>query len=691
MSEPRGGSSQGQRALALWARVQRGRGWALLVGLIVLAAVLRLWSLAVIPPGLYHDEAFNGLDALSVLDGNRPIYFAANNGREPFFIYGIALSVALLGRSPGAIRVVAALLGTLTVPAVYLMAREMSGRRPALLAATLTATTVWPLALSRVGLRAVSLPLVIALALWLLWRGRRTGQRRQFILAGLCFGAASYTYLAARFTFIALLGFGIIYYFFKLDFNLNSEGRAVTIRRTDALLFLLAAVLVLLPLLTYGIEHWDVFVGRAGQVSIFNPTINKGDFWGTLLRHTGRALGMFFIQGDFIPRHNVPLRPVFDPLMGVAFILGLARTIREWRRPDRALALVWLAVMILPTIIAEDAPHFLRAVGLQPVIFLLPALGLEAAWRWLEKLTPRALAGGLVALVMLISLGLTVRDYFFRYGGDPELRYSFETAATEMAVEIDRFLGIGWQGEGLAAKAGALHSKRRVYLDERLWRDWPSVRFLAPESPALHRLREGLPAEALGSEGPVLLVLWPHDESYRAWLNRLAPNREIRVGEGSLERGDLEETAYPLYVTMQASPAEKPTALARLEGGLELIDYQLETVDGHQLHVTLRWRATEPAATDYIAFVQLLQDGQLAAQSKDAPPGTRYLPTRWWRPGDVIVNEHYLELDEPYEGDKAGQQMITGLYEWPSQSRLSVLDENGQPQGDYILLDPSAN
>ena len=33
------------------------------------AAVLRFWQLDQVPPGLYRDEAFNGLDALKVLAG----------------------------------------------------------------------------------------------------------------------------------------------------------------------------------------------------------------------------------------------------------------------------------------------------------------------------------------------------------------------------------------------------------------------------------------------------------------------------------------------------------------------------------------------------------------------------------------------------------------------------------------------
>ena len=41
---------------------------ALLVVLLV-AAGLRFWQLGQLPPGLYHDEAYNGLDALSLLQG----------------------------------------------------------------------------------------------------------------------------------------------------------------------------------------------------------------------------------------------------------------------------------------------------------------------------------------------------------------------------------------------------------------------------------------------------------------------------------------------------------------------------------------------------------------------------------------------------------------------------------------------
>jgi len=48
--------------------------WVPLLAVIAVAAALRFWALGYIPPGLYHDEAFNGLDALGVLEGERPVF-----------------------------------------------------------------------------------------------------------------------------------------------------------------------------------------------------------------------------------------------------------------------------------------------------------------------------------------------------------------------------------------------------------------------------------------------------------------------------------------------------------------------------------------------------------------------------------------------------------------------------------------
>jgi 4-amino-4-deoxy-L-arabinose transferase-like glycosyltransferase len=181
--------------------------WVMLVT--CLGAALRLAAIGSVPVGLYQDEAYNGLDALRVLSGTHPLYFAANNGREPLFIYLASASIAGLGRTVAAVRLPAALLGTLTIPAIAALGSVLFNRRVGLLAATLVAITFWPLHLSRIAFRAVGLPLFIALALAAGWHGARRGNRGWILAGGVLYGLGFYTYLPIYFTPLILALFAI--------------------------------------------------------------------------------------------------------------------------------------------------------------------------------------------------------------------------------------------------------------------------------------------------------------------------------------------------------------------------------------------------------------------------------------------------------------------------------------------------
>jgi 4-amino-4-deoxy-L-arabinose transferase-like glycosyltransferase len=662
---------------------------------IAVAAALRFWALGSLPPGLYHDEAFNGLDALGVLEGERPVFFEANNGREPLFIYLAALSVPLLGRSPGAIRMVAALLGTLTIPATYLMAKAMFNRRIGLLAAAIMGLTLWHVNLSRIGFRAVSMPLLVALALWQLWLGLKDGNRRHFLAGGLLYGLTFYTYLAARFTVVALAAFCLY-----LVAGWKSEVRGWRLEVggwiRGALTFALAALVALAPLMAYVATHWDAFLHRIGQVSVFNPTINGGDFWGTLLRHVGNTLLMFTNRGDFIPRHNVPLRPVFDPVLSAVFLLGLILCLRRFRqRAEHAFVLIWLAVMLLPTILAEGAPHFLRSVGILPVAFVVPAIGLDFLWRFLESRTTTLVAAGAVALALIFGLGDTTIDYFGDHAASQDLSYNFESAAVDLATQANRFLGTGWDGTRLGARQNPPSPERHLYIADRLWRDWASVRFLVSPSPNLTILPESAKLLQISSdlglssgrrtETEVMLILWPYEE-YNQYLTLLPTGSIIAAQEGALERGDLEKKARLLYITFTATPATVPSgeSEARFEKGLTLVGHRLTVVSPQELRLSLLWRAEAEIEADYTIFVHLTRDDAILDQDDSFPAGG-YYPTSLWRAGDIVDDEHSLALPEPY--DPAKHKLIVGVYQLETLDRLHVLDEAGKPVNDHLILD----
>ena len=181
--------------------------------------------------------------------------------------------------------------------------------------------------------------------------------------------------------------------------------------------FVVGTFVALIPLALFYLQNPDLLLGRTGQVSILNPAINGGDLWGTLWRQTGQALGLFIWRGDTILRHNPAGRPLFDWLMAGPFVLGVVWCLRHWRQPAAATVLLWSSLMLGVTILAEDTPHFLRAVGILPAAVFLPALGLAWLLKWPRL--PKMLGSGLVALLVAGSLLLTVRDYV-NYSQQPD-------------------------------------------------------------------------------------------------------------------------------------------------------------------------------------------------------------------------------------------------------------------------------
>ena len=275
------------------------------IAVLSVAAFLRLYDLATIPGGLLTDEAFNGLDALRIIDGDRPIFLVENNGREPLFIYLQAISIAFLGQSALSLRVVSAILGIMTVVVSYFLAKRMFGFRVALLATGWLAISLWHVIFSRIAWRTISLPLIVALGIYCLWRGleevktqARVGSASPilsprsalwFALGGVMIGLSLYTYSIARFAPFVVVGLAL--YLALLHRNL------FPIAFPGFLLALTLTILVFLPQGLFFAHHPDSFVERAREVTIVNPDLHGGNPGQAILNSAFRTLGMFFIKG----------------------------------------------------------------------------------------------------------------------------------------------------------------------------------------------------------------------------------------------------------------------------------------------------------------------------------------------------------------------------------------------------------
>ncbi|MGH2538299.1 MAG: hypothetical protein ACRDHL_12960, partial [Candidatus Promineifilaceae bacterium] len=326
-----------------------------------------------------------------------------------------------------------------------------------------------------------------------------------------------------------------------------------------------------------------------------------------------------------------------------------------------AVLLLWLAVMLGPTVLAEDTPHFLRAVGVLPAAVILPAVGLSQLWSW--NTLPSRLGPALVVGLLVASGANMTRLYFAEYARRPQTSYWFEGAARDLAREIN------------AAPAEA-----NVWVDRRYLDDWPAVRFLAQPEQLVNTYRPPDLAPA-AIRYPARLYAWPYAE-LEGVLRGVQTPASVTAGPGSLAQGDREPVPYPLYnwYAIEA-PAEAP-ALANFDNILQLRREQAAWLDEHTLQVDLAWSAGGPLERPLVAFVHVLCAGQLLGQS-DHPPAEGAWPLSLWPPGLILQDRHQVKLPAAPAGQPAVE---VGLYSADDQARLSLLDASGKPAGDSLRL-----
>ena len=124
---------------------------------------------------------------------------------------------------------------------------------------------------------------------------------------------------------------------------------------------------------------------------------------------------------------------------------------------------------------------------------------------------------------------------------------------------------------------------------------------------------------------------------------------------------------------------------------ISLIGYHLPITNykpGDTLKLTLFWNARSTLRVDkpYTVFVHLLdKDGKVVAQ-KDSQPVNGARPTTGWVAGEYIADDYELPIAANLA--PGAYRIEIGWYDAkdPAFARLQVLDDNGVPIGDQIIL-----
>ena len=666
-------------------RTDTARRWGrimLLAAITALAATLRLSRIESLPPADGYDAAYYGVDALQLLRGETPQVMYPPN-REPLFSYLVAGAFLLFGPSTAAIHLTSALIGILTIPLVHVAADALFNEEEDLLqqwggpvAALVMAISYWHLNWSRLGVRAILVPLFAAATIAFLWRGLSTGNLGHFILCGISLGLSMYTYQAAR-----LLPALVV-----ISFAASAwKHGAITTRDWQGLaMVVVVSLLVFAPLGIHFTTHPGSFSRRIEEAMVVETgeaTLHNLQAVVDQARETWLA---FSFVGDTTPYSTVPGRPSLNPFLSALFFLGIGISLLEIRRPSRALLVSWLILMTIPASLAGKGPTAKRAIGTLPAVAMLIAVGAIRPWFYVRRRLagrPEERTRWLRAAGIVILLGgfaytgiRTYRGYFIVWASNPDLPSHFEAHISSIGEYI-----------------GDLPDEQTVYLSPELPRH-PSIRFHS-------ELREDIRgyngrvcfATPIQTQSETTYVIVPSKEaSSLDLLTTYFP--EGKMVQHSLSRGHTPFVSY--HISAGARPGVEPLYPLRAtwDNSIQLLGYDLGQDAyraGETILVTLSYLDLEPMAKRYTVFVHLIgpvnpTTGQPLWGQNDSEPCHGFYPTTSWHEEEILIDR----IEVPIQDDTppGTYRLGTGFYDVWTGQRLPVESDVACSESGVLIL-----
>ncbi|MEE8389903.1 MAG: glycosyltransferase family 39 protein [Anaerolineae bacterium] len=677
--------------------------WSLVILLLLLAWGLRLCYLETVPPGWRDDELIN-IHALSgeLLAGRFPLYYTGASGHEPLYHHLHAGVHAVLGFNVLSGHLLSVTFGTLSITLTYTLTRRLFGHATAVIASLALTTSFWSLMYSRTAIRHISLPPFALAAFYLFWRAmsQKPGFRKQsdvsgatktWSLMGLVVGLSLYTYPAARLLPVLPVLLAVYLALFHRE-RFRRCWRGI-------LLSLVIAGALAVPLgIAIAQGRSDAAAqgigadARLAELAVPLRELQVGNL-RPLLDYTWTTLQMFHATGDSEWLYNIPNRPVFNLLGGVLLWAGVALCIYRWRRPRYFFLLLWLGIGLLPAFVSTPPASLSHTILAQPVAYILPALPIIKARRWLKSRFPNSKVRRFSLFIVHCSLFIflttntvrDLRDYFITWPQRGMVRFLYRTDYRDAA----RYLKAHPEITDVAISSNLMGPWNRLALEVDTRRDDVTVRLFDPER-ALVWVEPSAPSEG-DAPSTVLLTSSP----------RPAPP----IGELLEAHADPPEAVLPhleLYTLSPMLPSPTSNSPTRFTNGLELV--QIRRMDdippspGQKVTLLTTWLVAAPldlpplpivanppppgvySGPRLAVFVHVLaSDGTLLAGDDGL-----WVDPLTLRPGDRFIQIHHLVL--PSDAPAGPYTFALGLYDPLTGDRWPTRQTDGQPGPDSVLI-----
>jgi len=360
----------------------------LLAGLFLLAFTIYIYKVDVITPGIQGDELTIAIASEQILSSPEFVPFVpVNLGHPTPLLYLTGLSIHTFGRTITAIRLPYVLFGALSIAAFFVLLRLFFDKTIATTGSLLMLFSYPFIIVSRLAYEVspeIFFQILSIIFLALAWEKK---DLRYYVAIGLALGAGLYTYVGFR-TFAPLILLATGYFIFKST-NIT-KIRIKLFCVTCAALFI-----VLVPLLSYSIDHPQEIMERTASLAPLNQNYPQTEITNELFSNVGRLPRLFFMgdpnvweNGDTNFRNNPSNVSMFDLGTFLFLLIGLFFLLRNNRKLLIIIVLLAVSPLVNDLFVIERIPeaihpygvghpNTLRIAGIIPIIYFVIIYGVN--------------------------------------------------------------------------------------------------------------------------------------------------------------------------------------------------------------------------------------------------------------------------------------------------------------------------